>query len=162
MPALSLTCIYPTSSTLRLRWFLVLATVTYLSKLPLTHTLAALSQREILWVMPFPGTPSLVESGVIVLSTAVGRKIMLSPHPTSALAADKNRGRVSDTARPAIISSSPGASSPAYEPAARGLTPVRCPPHHVLRWFRQQWSRRFQPSPVPPAVCQNRQTRHRQ
>ena len=72
MPALSLTCIFPASFTLRLRWLLVLATVTYLSKLPWTHTLAALPQREILWVTPFPGTPSLVESGVIFMGTAVG------------------------------------------------------------------------------------------
>ncbi|HBW93194.1 MAG TPA: hypothetical protein DEF87_03560 [Enterobacter asburiae] len=81
MPALSLTCIFPASFTLRLRWLLVLATVTYLNKLPWTHTLAALPQREILWVTPFPGTPSLVESGVIFMGTACGGRIILSPHP---------------------------------------------------------------------------------
>ncbi|PNL53154.1 hypothetical protein CEP65_010065 [Enterobacter hormaechei] len=81
MPALSLTCIYPTSFTLRLRWLLVLATVTYLSKLPWTHTLAALPQREILWVMPFPGAPSLVESGVIFMGTTCGGKYIFISSP---------------------------------------------------------------------------------
>ncbi|RAY69616.1 hypothetical protein DP185_12090 [Enterobacter hormaechei] len=81
MPALSLTCIYPAFFTLRLRWLLVLATVTYLSKLPCTHTLAALPQREILWVTPFPGTPSLVESGVIFMGTACGGRYIFISSP---------------------------------------------------------------------------------
>ncbi len=74
----------------------------------------------------FPGAPSLVESGVIVIGTACGGNISLSPHPglpdeRDALSGGLNSGAGERNATRRVVTfSSPGDASPACGPAARG------------------------------------------
>lgn len=149
--ALSLTCFHPSSFTLQLRWLHVFATITYISKLAWRHAFATLPQREIRWVMPFLGAPSLVESGVIFMVLLIGRGIMLSPHPC-----------LPDFSGMIITFSSPDASSPFYGPVARGLKPVRYRQHYGSPLYLPQSLPLYPRSPVPPVGYRTRQIHHRQ